>query len=103
VAASDGKIGECPVSSGDRLILFARHAAVAHAVDPDPSAPVPGRIAQLVFGAGHHACPGASLARLQMQDFLARLARHRPVVTKARASRSAALPAWSVLRLRGSV
>jgi cytochrome P450 len=102
VAASDGKIGEFPVSSGDRLVLFARHAAVAHSADPDPSSPVPARIAQLVFGAGHHACPGASLARLQMQDFLARLARHRPVVTKARVSRRAALPAWSVLRLRGA-
>lgn len=103
VAGSTGEIGECPVSPGDRLILFARHAAGAHAVDPNPAEPLPPRVAQLVFGAGHHACPGASLARLQMQDFLARLARYRPVVTRARASRRAALPGWSSLRLRGTV
>jgi cytochrome P450 len=101
VAASAGKIRKCPVRAGDRLILFARHAAGAHAADPDPSAPSPARVAQLVFGAGSHACPGASLARLQMQDFLGRLAPHRPKVTRARASRRAALPAWSSLGLRG--
>jgi cytochrome P450 len=103
VAASPGTIGKCPVKEGDRLVLFARHAAGAHAGDPNPSSPQHARIAQLVFGAGQHACPGASLARLQLQDLLTGLARHRPVVTKARPSRRAALPAWSSLRMRGTV
>ncbi|MFC7528729.1 cytochrome P450 [Actinoplanes sp. GCM10030250] len=97
VAAEPGKIDGCPVRGGDRLILIARHAAEAHHRDPSPENPAPPHIAQLVFGAGPHACPGARLAREQIADALTALAPHRPVVIKARADRHSALPGWSSL------
>ncbi|MEV6495287.1 cytochrome P450, partial [Actinoplanes sp. NPDC051633] len=34
VAAQDGEVGGCPVRSGDRLLLIARHAVNAHRDDP---------------------------------------------------------------------
>ncbi|TDC39165.1 cytochrome P450 [Micromonospora sp. 15K316] len=98
--AAPGEIGGCPVRSGDRLILVARHAAYAHEMGPDPVAPMTPRISQLVFGAGTHSCPGAGLARAQLADTLAALAPYRPVVVSARADRRAALPSWATLRVR---
>lgn len=92
----------CPVRAGDRMLVVARHAAGAHNRAPDPGDPAPARIAQLVFGAGSHACPGARLARAQLTDFLAALAPLRPVVVKARADRRAALPGWRELWVRAS-
>jgi cytochrome P450 len=87
---------------GDRLLLIARHAAGAHRRGPDPADPAPARQAQLVFGAGPHACPGAGLARAQLADLLTALAPHRPVVIRARADRRSALPGWSSLVVGGS-
>ncbi|MEU8242028.1 cytochrome P450 [Actinoplanes missouriensis] len=99
VAAAPGTIAGCPVHVGDRLILIARHALDAHRTDPDPAAPAPPQVAQLVFGAGPHACPGARLARVQMADTLATLAPYRPKVISARPDRRSALPGWSSLIL----
>ncbi|HEX6921747.1 MAG TPA: cytochrome P450 [Actinomycetes bacterium] len=100
-AASDGAAGACRVRAGDRLVLVARHAAHAHRRDPDAHAPAPAAVAQLVFGAGPHACPGAGLARAQLDDLLRLLAPFRPQIVRARAARSAALPGWALLTVRG--
>ncbi|MBT2387341.1 hypothetical protein J7E86_27965, partial [Streptomyces sp. ISL-11] len=70
------------------------------ATTPDCRRPAPAAVAQLVFGAGPHACPGARLARAQLADTLAALAPHRPVVVRARADRRAALPGWRTLVIR---
>ena len=101
-AGRDGVIGGCPVAHGDRLILVTRHAARAHRDDPDPVLPAPPHVAQLIFGTGPHACPGAALARAQLRDVLAALAPLRPAVVAARADRTAALPGWRTLRIRRS-
>ncbi|MGY4388835.1 cytochrome P450 [Streptomyces sp. TE12347] len=100
VAAADGVVGGCPVRGGDRLLLVARHAAGAHRRDPDARRPAGPAVDRLVFGAGPHACPGARLARAQLADVLGALAPYRPVVTRARVDRGAALPAWRVLTVR---
>ncbi|GAA2539233.1 hypothetical protein GCM10010435_03160 [Winogradskya consettensis] len=98
VAAADGELpGGCPVRAGDRMLLVARHALDAHCRDPDPARPASAQIAQLAFGVGTHACPGARLARTQLGDFLRALAVHEPRVVRARADRKAALPAWRSL------
>ncbi|MBM2621487.1 cytochrome P450 [Actinoplanes sp. LDG1-06] len=102
VAAADSELGGCPVRPGDKLMLIARHAAEAHRRDPDPVEPAPARTAQLVFGVGSHACPGAALARAQLSDLLAALAPYRPVVVRARADRRSALPGWRSLVVRGT-
>jgi cytochrome P450 len=102
VAAAAGDVGGCPVHAGDRMLLVARHAADAHRRDPDPADPAPARTQQLVFGAGPHACPGARLARQQLSDFLAALAPHTPVVTRARVDRRSALPGWRSLIVRAA-
>ncbi|MFI6002535.1 cytochrome P450 [Streptomyces sp. NPDC051366] len=102
VAAADGTVGGCPVRSGDRLLLVARHAAEAHRRDPDALAPADPAPAHLVFGAGPHACPGARLARIQLADTLAALAPYRPVVTRARVDRRAALPGWRLLTVKAT-
>ncbi|MCT2590576.1 cytochrome P450 [Streptomyces sp. N2-109] len=99
-AASDGAVGGYPVRAGDRLLLVARHAAEAHRRAPDAGCPAGAATAQLVFGAGSHACPGAPLARAQLDDTLAALAPHRPVVVRARADGAAALPGWRTLVVR---
>jgi cytochrome P450 len=100
VAAGDGVVGGRPVRRGDRLVLVARHAAGAHRTGPDPAAPAPPQVSQLVFGAGPHACPGARLARAQLADALAALAPHRPVVSRLRVDRTSALPGWSTVEVR---
>ncbi|MCZ2523590.1 cytochrome P450 [Streptomyces sp. HB2AG] len=100
VAAAGAGAGGCPVRAGDRLLLVARHAALAHSRGPDPYRPAPPAVAQLVFGAGPHACPGARLARAQLDDTLAALAPYRPSVVRARADRAAALPGWRSLTVR---
>ncbi|MBB2941368.1 cytochrome P450 [Actinoplanes lutulentus] len=99
VAAGSGTVAGCPVTAGDRLVLVARHAVDAHSTDPNPADPAPPHVAQLVFGAGPHACPGARMARAQMADTLAALAPYRPTVVSARADRRSALPGWSSLIL----
>ncbi|MDR7273915.1 cytochrome P450 [Catenuloplanes atrovinosus] len=98
-AGGDATIGGCPVSRGDRLVLVTRHAAGAHHRDPDPLDPAPPHVAQLVFGTGPHACPGAALARAQLRDVLEALAPLRPAVVAARPDRAAALPGWRTLRI----
>ncbi|MFF1414788.1 cytochrome P450 [Streptomyces sp. NPDC058289] len=102
VAAAEGSVGGCPVRAGDRLLLVARHAAGAHLRDPDGRRPAEPSVARLVFGAGQHACPGARLAREQLIGVLAALAPHRPVVTRARVDRRAALPGWRSLVVRAA-
>lgn len=102
VAAADGMAGGRGVRAGDRLILVARHAAGGHRTGPECDRPASPQIAQLVFGAGPHACPGAALARAQLADVLKVLAPHRPVVTRARADRRSALPGWRSLMIRAS-
>lgn len=102
VAAADADLDGCPVRAGDRLILVARHAARAHAEPPDAHHPAPPAVARLVFGAGSHACPGARLARAQLDDTLAALAPHRPAVVRARVDRAAALPGWRSLTVRAA-
>ncbi|KUN02834.1 cytochrome [Streptomyces yokosukanensis] len=101
-AAADAVLDGCPVRAGDRLILVARHAARAHTDPPDACAPAPPTVAGLVFGAGPHACPGARLARAQLDDTLAALAPYRPGVVRARVDRSAALPGWRSLTVRAT-
>ncbi|MEV6680161.1 cytochrome P450 [Streptomyces erythrochromogenes] len=102
VAASDGTVGGCPVRGGERLLLVARHAADAHRRDPDARRPAEPALSRLVFGAGAHACPGARLASVQLADVLAALAPYRPVVTRARVDRGAALPGWRTLCVRAA-
>ncbi|SNR43010.1 cytochrome P450 [Actinoplanes regularis] len=99
VAAAPGTVDGHPVHAGDRLILVARHAVDAHRTDPRPADPAPPQVAQLVFGAGPHACPGARLARRQLTDALRALAAFRPRVVTARVDRRSALPGWSRLIL----
>jgi cytochrome P450 len=101
-AAADAVLDGCPVRAGDRLILVARHAARAHADPPNAHNPAPPDVAQLVFGAGTHACPGARLARAQLDDTLAALAPHRPGVVRARVDRATALPGWRSLTVRST-
>jgi len=103
VAATSATAGGCPVRQGDRLLLIARHAAGAPYSDPEPARPAPAQVAQLVFGAGPHACPGARLARTQLADLLAALAPYRPRVVRARADRRAALPSWRSLHITAAV
>lgn len=100
VAAARACVGGRQVRPGERLVLVARHAARGHAKGPDPVAPAPAGVTQLVFGAGAHACPGARLARAQLSEVLAALAPFRPVVVRARPDRRAALPGWSTLDVR---
>ncbi|MEU6666089.1 cytochrome P450 [Streptomyces sp. NPDC046727] len=102
VAAADAKLDGCPVRAGDRLILVARHAARAHERPPNAHHPAPPAVAQLVFGAGSHACPGARLARAQLDDTLAALALHRPAALRSRVDRGAALPGWRSLTVRAT-
>ncbi|MEU3354522.1 cytochrome P450 [Streptomyces sp. NPDC037389] len=100
VAAGPGTLGGRPVRAGDRLLLVARHAVRAHTDDPDCHHPAEPALSRLVFGAGPHACPGARLATVQLEDFLYALAPYRPVVVRARADRRAALPGWRSLVVR---
>ncbi|MEV0394770.1 cytochrome P450 [Polymorphospora rubra] len=102
VAAAPGTVDGCPVRAGDRLALIARHATDAHRTDPSCERPAPPQVAQFVFGAGPHACPGAALARAQLADTLAALAPYRPEVVRARVDRRAALPGWAVLTVRAT-
>jgi cytochrome P450/GT2 family glycosyltransferase len=100
VAAADSVLDGRKVRAGDRLLLVARHAAGAHHSGPDCDQPAEPRVAQLVFGAGAHACPGAALARAQLSDTLQMLAPYQPIVVRARPDRRSALPGWRSLIVR---
>jgi cytochrome P450 len=102
VAAAAGTAGRHRVRAGDRLLLITRHAAQAHTRPPDCAHPAHPSVAQLVFGAGPHACPGAHLARAQFADTLAALAPYRPTVVRALVSRRTALPGWRSLTIRAA-
>ncbi|MBB0232803.1 cytochrome P450, partial [Streptomyces calidiresistens] len=99
-SAAPGTVAGRPVPAGARLLLVVRHGALAHRRDLDPADPAPPATARLVFGAGPHACPGAGLARAVLDELFAELAPHRPVVTRARGDRHAALPGWRSLVVR---
>lgn len=103
VAAGAGTVGGHAIRKGDRLIMVARHAAGAHRAGPDCDRPAPPQVAQLVFGAGSHACPGAALAKAQLADTLAMLAPYRPVVMRARGDHRSGLPGWKSLVIRATV
>lgn len=100
VAAGQGNIDGHEVRQGDRLLLVVRHAAAAHSRGPQYADPAPRQLSQLVFGVGPHACPGARLARAQLDDVLRALAPYRPFVVRARADRRSALPGWASLLVR---
>lgn len=100
VAAEDAMVGGRPVRRGDQLLLMVLHAARSREQGPDPRNPAPVREANLVFGAGARACPGARLAREQLGDVLAAVAPYRPAVMRARAERGGALPSWAQLTVR---
>ncbi len=100
VAAEAGTVAGRPVRKADRLVMVARHAAHAHSRMPDACNPAPQSVAQLVFGAGPHACPGAAMARAQLADTLRMLAPYRPVVVRAIPDRRSALPGWKSLVIR---
>ncbi|HET7019034.1 MAG TPA: cytochrome P450 [Streptosporangiaceae bacterium] len=102
VAAATGTVEGVSIRPGDRLMLVARHAARAHRNPPDCDRPAPAQVAQLVFGAGSHACPGAALARAQLADTLELLAPFRPRVVRARADRRSALPGWRSLLIQAT-
>jgi cytochrome P450 len=97
VTAADAELGGCPVGAGTRLVLVARSAARQGRPLPDPTCPAPASQAQLVFGAGAHACPGARLARAQMAEVLTALSPHQPEVVSARPAYRSALPSWQRL------
>ncbi|MFB9311675.1 cytochrome P450 [Nocardioides plantarum] len=97
VAASPATVGGRRVTPDDQLLLMVRHAVDAHRRDPSVDDPAPAAVSRLVFGAGPHACPGAGLARAQLDDVLAALSDVRPRVVRSRADRRAALPAWREL------
>lgn len=100
VAAEDARVGNRAVRRGDHLLLMVLHAVRSRERGPDPHDPMPAREANLIFGAGSRACPGARLAREQLGDVLAALAPHRPQVVRARADRHSALPSWATLTVR---
>lgn len=97
VTAADAELGGCPVEAGTRLVLVARSAARQGRPLPDPACPAPAAQAQLVFGVGAHACPGARLARAQMTEVLTALAPHQPRIVSARPAYRSALPSWQRL------
>ncbi|GAA1961911.1 hypothetical protein GCM10009738_41280 [Kitasatospora viridis] len=93
VAAADATVLGTPIRRGDRLILVARHAAESHRDQPTDRAGA----TQAVFGVGPHACPGATLARAQLTDFLSALAPHHPRIHRATPARRTALPSYASL------
>ncbi|MDO9455423.1 hypothetical protein [Nocardioides sp.] len=97
VTAAPATVGGHEVTPDDQLLLMVRHAVDAHRRDPSVDDPAPAAVSRLVFGAGPHACPGAGLARAQLDDVLAALAVLAPRVVRARPDRHAALPAWREL------
>lgn len=97
VAAGPATVGGHRVTPDDQLLLVVRHAVDAHRRDPSVDDPAPTAVSRLVFGAGPHACPGAALARAQLDDTLAILALQAPRVVRSVPDRGAALPAWREL------
>ncbi|HET7229713.1 MAG TPA: cytochrome P450 [Longimicrobium sp.] len=73
-AAADTEVGDAghTIRRGEKVILFLEAANRDGEAFPDPHALVPDRHpnAHLAFGFGAHRCPGASIARIEIQSML---------------------------------
>jgi cytochrome P450 len=66
-AMTDLRLGPARLQQGDRVIVFFAAANRDPRIFPNPDEWAPGRAPHLSFGAGPHRCPGAHLARRQLE------------------------------------
>lgn len=96
VATADTELGGRQISEGDRLTIFWPSVNRDEEIfdDPDEYRPADNASANLLYGSGIHVCPGAPLARLQLDVFTEELlARTDRVVLSDRAPEHASYPA----------
>jgi cytochrome P450 len=75
VATVDTVVAGHPIPAGDRIVVLpgAANRDPAHVDDPDRLDLLRANPRPLTFGAGFHFCVGAALARMEIQEALARL------------------------------